>query len=154
VDSIDFLISGHITTVMNAGVISFKKDGPASSYKKYDDELITDWRGLQLAKGKPDRKVDVIVSAEGVIPDVTILNKDELVEWTFTPEDGFTEHLIFLKGYEEMKLIGIKAGGASVKVRMLADKPGAGFPFVRISDNQIVGMVKVTGAHTNDEEAM
>ena len=62
--------------------------------------------------------------------------------------------MIFLKGYEEMKLIGIKAGGAPVKVRMLADKPGAGFPFVRISDNQIIGMVKVTGAHTTDEEAM
>jgi len=153
-DSMEFLISSHITTVMNAGVISFNIDGPVSSYKKHDDELITNWRGLQLIKGVPDRKVEVTVSSHVMIPEVTMLKKNELIEWIITTENENSQDKIFLKGYDEMKHIELKAGGIPVKVRMLADKPGAGFPFVRISDNQIIGMVKVIGAHTNDEEAM
>ena len=83
-----------------------------------------------------------------------MLNKGELVEWIFTPENENIQDLIMLKGYDEMQNIMVRVGGFPVKIRMLADKPGAGFPFIRSSDNQIIGMVKVAGAHTSDEEVM
>ena len=154
VDSLEFLLTNHITTVMNAGVISFKDHDLISSYKKHDDELITDWRGFQIVKGKPDRTVEVTISQKGIEPEVTMLNKGELVEWIITPENENIQDLIMLKGYDEMHNIKVKVGGFPVKIRMLADKPGAGFPFIRSSDNQIIGMVKVAGAHTSDEEVM
>ncbi len=153
-DSVMFLLTKHITTVMNSGVLTFKEVDIASSFSKHEDEIITNWRGFQMIRGKADKKVEVHVSPEGIKPQVILLSKDDIVEWIFMPtEPGFRDS-IQLKGYEEMTNIEIPAGGESVVIRMLADKPGEGFPIIRLSDNSTLGMVKVIGAHTSDEEVM
>jgi hypothetical protein len=152
-DSTYFLLTEHIATVMNSGALCFKSENSAQSHKKYSDEIITDWNGYQLLRGTPDRIVNITVTPEGMEPEVVVLNKNEIIEWVFQSKDRHTDEVFQLKGYEELGDIILPGGGEPVKLRMRADKPGAGFPFIRVKDKTPVGMVKVTGAHTSDEEA-
>jgi len=153
-DSVVFLLTEHITTVMNSGTLTFQNLDEASSYQKKGDEILTNWRGFQIMRGIADKKIEVRITSEGLDPDVILLNKNEIIEWIFLPQDPDIHDLFQLKGYEEMATIEILAGGAPVVMRMLADKPGEGFPLIRASDNKTLGMVKVMGAHTSDEEVM
>jgi len=153
-DSIIFLLTNNITTVMNSGALSFGDADIAASYKKHPDELVTDWRGYMIVKGKPDRTIEVSISNERINPDIIQMQKGEIVVWNIRPVNENIQGRFQLKGFEEMTNIEIKSGGMPVSLRMLADKPGDGFPFIRISDGRPMGMVKVKGAHTSDEEAM
>ena len=153
-NNLRLLLTGHLRTVMNSGVVTFQEVDIASSYSKHEDEILTNWRGFQIFRGEADKKVEVQISPEGIKPQVILLSKDDIVEWIFKPVGLEFRDSIQLKGYEEMTNIEIPAGGESVVIRMLADKPGDGFPIIRLSDNSTLGMVKVIGAHTSDEEVM
>jgi hypothetical protein len=153
-ESTFFLITDHIPTVMNAGVVCFAAKDSAEAYKKFQDEKITDWVGYQVLKGRPDRVVKTTITPTGMIPQVIVLNKDELVEWIFQGENLHSDLIFYLKGYEDLGRIVLPASGEPVTLRMRADKPGAGFPFVRDKDEIAMGMVKVLGAHTSEEEVM
>jgi len=151
-DSISFLLTDHIHTVMNAGVLCFANKDSAESYRRYPDEKITGWTGYQVLRGTPDKIVEATISPKGMNPEVVILNKNEIVEWIFQGQDLKDELHVKLKGYEELGEILIPSDGEKVKLRMLANRPGAGFPFINSKDESIIGMVKVSGAHTHDEE--
>ena len=63
-----------------------------------------------------------------------------------------------VSGYQ-LAPVDIGAGDAlgpivEVSFRLLALRPGAGFPVVRAGSDEPLGMMKVAGAHTADEEAM
>lgn len=154
VDSTYFLITDHIPTVMDAGVLCFAIKDSAQTYKKFHDEKITDWLGYQVSKGIPARIVRTTITPAGMNPEVIVLNKNEVVEWVFQGERLQSDVALYLKGYEELGVTIVPASGEPVKLRMLSDKPGAGFPFVRGEGGIPIGMVKVVGAHTSDEEAM
>ena len=49
-DSMLFLLTNHITTVMNSGVLTFHDPDEASSYKKHEDEILTNWRGFRISR--------------------------------------------------------------------------------------------------------
>lgn len=83
-----------------------------------------------------------------------MVNKNEIVEWIFHTEGLRSPLVVRLRGYEELGKIALPISGEPTKIRMRANKPGEGFPLVRINDNAPLGMVKVIGAHTSDEEAM
>jgi hypothetical protein len=153
-DSTFFLITDHIPTVMNAGVLCFASKETAGEYVKYPDEKITDWRGFQTLKGTPDRIINITVSSRGMEPDVVVLEKNELVEWVFFPKDLKGSYEFYLKGYDVIGRIKMAKSNGQIAVRMFANKPGAGFPFINAADEKPVGMVKVMGAHTADEESM
>jgi len=153
-DSTFFLLTDHLPTVMNAGVLCFVSRKSASTYIKHPDEKITDWRGYQTIKGSPDRIVKITVTPAGMEPDVVILEKNELVEWVFFAQDLKGGYEFYLKGYEETGKIELLNSDSPVTVRMFANKPGAGFPFINTANEKPVGMVKVMGAHTADEEMM
>jgi len=151
-DSISFLLTDHIHTVMNAGVLCFANKDSAKNYKRFPDEIITDWTGYQVLRGTPDKIIEVTIFPQGMKPEVVILNKNEIVEWIFHGQDLKDELHVELKGYEGLGEIVIPIAGEKVKLRMLAKHPGAGFPFIDSKDERIIGMVKVSGAHTYDEE--
>jgi hypothetical protein len=153
-DSTFFLITEHIPTVMNAGVLCFASEEVAREYVKYPDEKITDWRGFQTFKGTPDRIIKIIFTPRGMEPDVVVLEKNELVEWIFFTKDLKGSHEFYLKGYDEIGKINLVNNDGQIAVRMFANKPGAGFPFINAANEKPVGMVKVMGAHTADEEMM
>ena len=153
-DSVYFLLTEHIPTIMNAGVLTFYLKDLAESFKKFSEEIITDWTGYQVLHGTPDRIIEITISPEGMDPDVIVLNKNEIVEWIFQAKGLQKEYLFHLKGYDEFGIVTLSTKNKPVKIRMLADKPGAGFPFVSSETETPIGMVKVFGAHTSDEEAM
>ncbi len=151
-DSTYFLLTDHIPTVMNGGVLCFADKSAAESRREYDDESITDWTGFRVAKGTPDRKIPVVVTPGGMEPGVITVDKGELIEWEFMGRDLETDERLSLKGYDEFGEVAVPASGAPVTRRMLASRPGSGFAFIRVIDGKPLGMVKVMGAHTVEEE--
>ncbi|GEM_PF-3537598 len=151
-DSTYFLLTRHIPTVMNGGVLCFTDKSAAESHRKYDDESITDWVGFRVLKGTPDRKIPVVVVPGGMEPGVITVDKGELIEWEFTGRGLETDERLSLKGYEEMGEVTVPASGEPVTRRMLAVRPGSGFAFIRVVDGKPLGVVKVMGAHTVEEE--
>ena len=153
-DSTHFLMTNHIQTVMNAGVLCFNSRETVETYIKHTDEELTDWIGYQVKQGNPDNIVKIFVSPSGMKPEVVELKKNEIVEWQFCGEGLEKNVKIQLKGYERFGEVEIFSTGNVTKRRMLAKFPGSGFPFVRSSDQTPIGMVKVLGAQTSDEEVM
>jgi len=153
-DSVHILLTGHISTVMNSEALCFNNKSNAENTKKHEDEILADWDKFQTLRGRPDRTVEVTLFSKGMKPDVVMLKKNEVVEWIFKTEEDLSNGQFRLKGYEELGLIELPSVGTTTKLRMKAYKPGSGFPFVRLDDNATIGMVKVSGAHTSDEEVM
>jgi len=153
-NSTHFFLTTHIPTVMNSGVLCFKDKNIAQSYIKYDDEMVTDWMGYRVLRGTPDKTINIALTPEGMQPEVIVLNKNEIVEWVFSSQNIEEDISLYLKGYKELGNFSVPATGETFKLRMLANRPGAGFPFLKTSDDTPVGMVKVLGTHTSDEEEM
>ncbi len=153
-DSTYFLITGQIPTVMQAGVLCFASERDAESLNENGEGEITDWQGYQVLKGTPDRTIESTVTPTGMSPEVIVVNKNEIVEWLLHTEGLALPVVVRLRGYEELGEIVLPANGEPTSIRMRASKPGQGFPLIRKDDGAPVGMVKVIGAHTSDEEVM
>ena len=153
-DSTIFLLSDHITTVMNGRVLCFADKNAAQTLVKYDDELITDWTGYRVARGTPNKILKITLSGDRIIPQVVAANKNDIIEWKISGQNLQNDLVLFLRGYEDRGEIIVPASGEATSFRMLVDKPGDGFAIVRQKDQIALGMLKVIGAHTSDEEAM
>lgn len=151
-DDVTFMLTEHIPTVMNWGVVGFGSEEQAIGHRQHPDEILVDWTGLRRLRGVIDRTVELTVTAEGIVPEVVELTKDELVEWIFRAQDLEADLELVVRGYEELGSIAVGAAGEPVSVRMLAAKPGAGFPIIRLHDGAVLGQVRVAGSHTADEE--
>ena len=55
-----------------------------------------------------------------------------------------------VRGYPEVQPIEVSAG-APVSLRLLAVRPGSGFPIVDVGTGAALGALNVRGAHTEDE---
>jgi hypothetical protein len=154
VDSVSFLLTSHIPAVMGAEVICFRNRTDAEAAMKHSDEQITDWIGYWTERGDPDRRVEVVATNDALIPATLEFKKGDLVEWNFRGEGLESDLALRLRGYEEIGEVLISQTGERTLRRMFVDKPGAGFPIERVSDGAALGMIKVSGAHTEDEEQM
>lgn len=152
-DSAWFLLTTHLPTVMNAQVLTFAEKANAESLSKLDDESVTDWRGYRTAHGRPDQTYRITLTDEGVEPDVISANKGELLEWIIVGIDLRSDVILHVQGYSGVGEIHVQKDGTPISIRIYADKPGAGFPIVDGS-GKVLGMLKVFGAHTLDEEQM
>jgi hypothetical protein len=153
-DSTKFLLTNSLPTVMNSGVLCFTSEQIAKTFKRQDNELITDWLGYRIQRGTPDEVLNIVITSEGITPDVIVLSKNQIVEWIFQANDLKKTFEFYLKGYESMGNIILDEKIRIVRTRMLSDKPGAGFPFINVEDDKPLGMLKVMGSHTQDEEVM
>ncbi len=154
VEEVTFLVTEHLRTVMGWGILAFADAAAAREHKRHGDELLVDWRELRTLRGKVDRGVELVVTDAGLLPAVLELTKGELVDWTVRG-DGLAEDVVLiLRGYEELGEVAVPASGEAVQVRLLASRPGEGFPIVRLCDGEVLGQVRVHGAHTADEEEM
>jgi hypothetical protein len=153
-DSTCFLLTDNIPTVMNAGVLCFADEHEAKLFKKFPEEIITNWIGYQAKKGTPDQTIKIVVTPEGMIPEIVMVNKNEIIELKFKGKNLQSPIIVQLKGYEEIGDILLPISGESVTVRMVAHLPGAGFPFIEVTSKTPLGMIKVSGTHTMDEEAL
>jgi len=151
-EEVTFLLTEHIPTVMGWGVVGFGSGEQATAHRQHADEVLVDWTGLRRLRGAIDRTIELTVTTEGLVPEVVELTKNELVEWVFRGQDLTEDLELAVRGYEELGQIGVGAAGEPVRVRMLAVKPGAGFPIIRTHDGAVLGQVRVVGSHTADEE--
>ena len=149
-----FLLTSHLPTVMNAQVICFGNREAAVATRTHDDEVVTDWPGYRTARGEPDRVVEVTIGSDGMVPESVEVAKGDLVAWRISGR-GLQRDLAFtIEGYPEVGSVVVPASGAEVRFRLLALRPGAGFPLLVTADGRLLGKLKVTGPHTLDEEAM
>jgi hypothetical protein len=150
-----FLLTRHLPTVMEGQVLSFGSRGAAEQIREHDDEVLTDWVGYRTARGEPDREVVVVLGPDGLSPDRIEVEKGELLAWTVTATDTSGEPALALKikGYPELEAVRVAPGGEPSSFRLLASRPGAGFPIVEAATEEVLGVMVVRGAHTADEEA-
>jgi len=153
-ESTAFLLTTHIPTVMNAGVICFGSNEAAEAMRDHPDEVVTDWLGYRTARGTPDRVFEATITAGAMVPEVVEAAKGDLVLWRVHGAGLETDLEIEVMGYPEAGTITVPANGDTVEFRIMTSRPGAGFPITAISSGEALGMMKVSGAHTTDEEAM
>lgn len=149
-----FLLTEHIPTVMNSGVVCFGSTEAAQAMMQHDNEKVTDWIGYRTSRGVPDKEVEVSFGLSGMSPEVVEVEKGELVIWRATGIDLAEDMRITLKGYPEVGSITVPATGEEVSFRLMALRPGAGFPVVETESGKALGRMRVSGAHTLDEEEM
>ena len=151
-DSTIFVLTDRVPTVMDARVVCFGAMRDARGFVQGTDELVEGWSRYQLARGVPDRRHDVVVSSEGMQPSAIEAIKGEFVELSLRGSGLREDRVLVVKGYDEVGEIRICASGEVTACRFWAVRPGAGFPVVDVADNGTIGMIKVAGAHTLDEE--
>ncbi len=153
-DSTYFLLTDHIRTVMNGRVLCFKNSKHAKNMIEHDDETVVDWIGYLTIRGIPDKQFEVTLTENTLSPDVFELQKNDLGLLKIKA-DGISKGMsLSIKGYPEIEEFTIPSDGTVFYLRLLASRPGAGFPIVNSATNNPIGMIKVSGAHTTDEEAM
>jgi hypothetical protein len=153
-DSTSFLLTRSIPTVMNAQVVCFGDRSAAEDQGTDPDDLVTDWLGYRTARGTPDEILNVTIGVGGMDPEVVEVEKGDLVLWKMMGRDLELDLVITIRGYSEAGTITIPASGEEIELRMIANRPGAGFPLVPEGGGDPLGMMKVSGAHTMDEEQM
>jgi hypothetical protein len=153
-EEITFLLTDHVPTVMESGALCFASPEAAEAARQHEDELLTDWEGFQVARGVPDRVIEVQFDARGMAPEVVESAKGELLLWKIRAGRLEGNISISIKGYPEVGTVTVPASGDEVIFRMKALRPGAGFPVVRADSGEALGALKVLGPHTADEEAL
>ncbi len=153
-DSTFFLFTKSIQTVMNSGVLCFTSTERAEILKSQPEDLITDWRKYQILAGTPDKIVEIKLSDNKMEPAVVVFNKNEIIQLEIEKIGQIKNQLFFIRGYEEVGKFKFPEGESFLTIKMIADKPGSGFPIMMEGIDQPVGMIKVLGAHTMDEEVM
>lgn len=148
-----FLLTQHRPTVMDSGAFAFADAAAAETLRNPGDET-TDWPGFRLARGKPDRVVEVRFGPDGMVPEVVNAARGELVEWNARSSGLASDLVVSVKGYPELEPILLPASGETVVFRIQAERPGAGFPIVATGTDAPLGRLKVTGPHTVDEEEL
>ncbi len=154
VDNVTFVLTEHVPTVMESGALCFASHEMAEAAIHHEDERITDWEGYRLARGTPDRVIQVRFDSTGQTPDLVESSKGELLLWMATSSGLDRDLVVSIKGYPEVGEITIPASGEPVVFRMKASRPGMGFPVIRAGTDTTLGMLRVNGSHTADEEAL
>jgi hypothetical protein len=148
-----FLLTEHIPTVMDYGVLCFSAADGAQASRRADDEEIINWSGYRRLRGQPDTIVEATITSAGLVPEIIEVTKGDLVLVKLDGSQLAGEITISVRGYPEIGEIVVMRSGQPTEVRFNAIRPGAGFPVVGV-DDQVIGMIRVAGAHTMDEEAM
>jgi len=151
--TVAFLLTTHLPTAMGSGAVTFGSRSEAEAAREYGDEVLTDWIGYRTARGIPDREVEVSFGPDGMVPPRVEVEKGELVAWAARSSAEDSELLVSIKGYPELEPIRVTAGAEPTVFRVLATRPGSGFPIVGGESGAVLGTLVVRGAHTTDEEA-
>lgn len=147
-----FLLTDHLATVMESRVICFGSFEAAEGMRKHVDEKVTDWLGYRTARGNPNKVLEIVFDATAMVPDLVEVVKGDLVLLKVKGERLEHDLTIAITGYPEAASITVPASGGEVDFRFLAVRPGSGFPVIDTQSGNFLGRVRVSGAHTFDEE--
>lgn len=153
-DQMHFLLTEHLPTVMNSGVVCFASLEAANAHREHPDEILTDWVGFRTARGEPDLVWEVTFGPEGMAPEVIDAEKGDLLLLRARLSGLDRPLAIAVGGYPELGTVTLPPAGEEVEIRLLVRRPGAGFPIKDDDSGVPLGRLRVSGAHTEDEEAM
>jgi hypothetical protein len=148
-----FLLTSHRPTVMGSEALVFDSAASAEGVREHDDETVTDWIGYRTARGAPDREVALTLGPDGLSPERVEVDMGELVAWTVRSTVEDEERALAIKGYPELEPVPVAPGEEPTSFRLLATRPGAGFPIVEAGGDEALGVLVVRGSHTADEAA-
>jgi len=151
--AVTFVLTDRVSTVMESGALCFAGREAAEAVAHQNDEPMTDWQGYQLAHGVPDRVIAVRFETAGMVPEIVESTKGELLLWKAIASGLDRDLVVSIRGYPEVGEITVPASGNEVSFRMRAARPGTGFPVVEAGTDEPIGVLRVLGAHTTDEEA-
>ncbi len=147
------LLTRRIPTVMGSGALCFVTRDGAEATRTADDEELTDWLGFRRLRGEPDAVAEIAVTPGGLVPEIIDVGKGDLVLLRLDGGQLAERAVISVRGYPEIGDVSVGPGAEPTELRFFAVRPGAGFPVLG-PDGEALGMIRVTGAHTADEEAM
>lgn len=153
-EEMSFLLTEDIPTVMQWGILAFVDRQAAVVFRRSDEDRVVDWLQLRALRGQPDRTLELVLGRERLEPEIIRLEKGSLVVLEIEGQGLEESQVLQLRGYEHLGQIVVPATVGKVSFRLLAIRPGEGFPLIRESDGEIVGRVVVSGAHTPDEEEL
>ena len=145
------LLTDAIPTVMSAGVVCFASEAAAEAHRSTETDEITDWAGYRRRRGHPDIVVEAVVGPGAMEPEMVEVAKGDLVLLKLTAGELDAPAALSVRGYPEIGEIAVAPGAGPTEVRFYATRPGAGFPVM--GADEPIGMIRVTGAHTDDEAA-
>jgi hypothetical protein len=151
-ESMSFLLTESLPTVMEWGILAFSDAESARAHRGHEKEVVAEWLAVRALRGIPDRTVSVTVDEIAMEPEVVDLVKGELVLWEVRGDDLDEDLRIRVRGYEELGDMVVPVGGESRRLRILATKPGEGFPVVEVGSGRVLGRFRVKGPHLADEE--
>jgi hypothetical protein len=151
--AVTFVLTDRVSTVMESGALCFASREAAEAASHPEDDRITDWHGYRLARGVPDRVIAVRFETSGMVPEIVESARGELLLWKAIASGLDRDLVVSIKGYPEVGEITVPASGHEVLFRMKAARPGTGFPVVEAGTDESIGILRVLGAHTADEEA-
>ena len=153
-DSTFFLMTKTLPTVMNSGVLTFDSEAVAQQLLQQSDETVISWMKYQVIGGTPDKTINAVLQNNKIDPDVFTFDKNQIIQLDIKNVDKIDDRLLRIKGYEKYGPFRFMKNEEVLRIRLMADKPGSGFPILLDGIEQPLGMIKVSGSHTQDEEVM
>ncbi len=141
---------GRIQTVMNYGVVAFADRVVAESLaKSYSGELFS-YNEFRSRFENPNKIYTLEIAADGISPAKILADKNDVILLKLNYNLDRDDELI-IRGYQHIKPVKLVLGESPVELKLVADKPGAGFPMELRSHSGISGRLVVQGAHTTEE---
>jgi hypothetical protein len=153
-EEVTFLLTDRVPTVMEGRVLCFASHESAAAMREHPDDVLADWVGFRTRRGRPDVVVEVVLAADGMAPEVVEAAKGDLVLLRARGQSLDRTLAITVTGYPEAGTVSLPTSGDEVEFRILAQRPGAGFPIIDADTGDPLGRLRISGAHTMDEEAM
>ena len=141
---------GRIPTIMNYGVVAFLNREDAEALGKQYNGSIIDHLEFRAQFENPDKTFTVELNDRGMTPEKLLVEKGNVLQITIKYNLSESNQLS-IRGYDNLSPIELPSEKTRTSFKMVADKPGAGFPIVFRNNNQIIGQLIVLGSHTKEE---
>ncbi len=141
---------GRIQTVMNYGIVAFADVTAAEALaKSYSGELLN-YNKFRARFENPDKIFTLEITNDGILPSQILADKNDVILLKLDYQLDQIDELI-IHGYQDINPVKLGAGESPVEVKLVTDKPGAGFPIELSNYTGISGRLIVQGTHTAEE---
>lgn len=145
-----FFAVGSIPTVMNSGIVAFAEQTDATGFAEKRECTVLSHQELRQRFEKPDKTIEVIISAQSMSPEKITAQRNDVIYLKIN-HSLLQDDKLIIKGYEETISTLLHPDQQKTVLKFIPDKPGAGFPIVLESSDQIIGQLIVQGSHTAEE---
>lgn len=143
-------VKANVVTVMGYGVVSFKTKARAVQFAEEYNGTLLKFDDMWELYRRPTTEREVTVRNGVLTPDVVSVNFGDLVEIRLNVDDG-KEYRVAIRGYDNEGVFPVASKGHPGFLRLNAVRPGSGFAFIDMTNNEVLGSFRVEGAHFPEE---